>query len=60
MKFWVKTDQILVNLTGSKLALFNSAGYLEIAIYRSNLNTVGGASTLLGLGYRDTITIEFN
>ena len=45
---------------GSKLALFNSAGYLEIAIYRSNLNTVGGASTLLGLGYRDTITIEFN
>ncbi|GGG88007.1 hypothetical protein GCM10011416_00260 [Polaribacter pacificus] len=44
---------------GNKLALFNSAGYLEIAIYRSNLDTVGGASTLLGLGYRDTITIEF-
>ena len=44
---------------GSKLALFNSAGYLEIAIYRSNLNTVGGATTLLGLGYRDPITIEF-
>lgn len=44
---------------GEKLALFNSAGFLEIAIYRSNLDTVGGASTLLGLGYRDTITIEF-
>ncbi|WBX77816.1 SAM-dependent chlorinase/fluorinase [Tenacibaculum ovolyticum] len=44
---------------GGKLAIFNSAGFLEIAIYRSNLNTVGGASTLLGLGYRDTITIEF-
>ena len=44
---------------GNKLALFNSAGYLEIAIYRSNLKTVGGASTLLGLNYRDTITIEF-
>ena len=44
---------------GNKLALFNTAGYLEIAIYRSNLNTVGGASTLLGLGYRDTVTIEF-
>ncbi len=44
---------------GNRLALFNSAGYLEIAIYRSNLKTVGGASTLLGLGYRDTITIEF-
>jgi len=44
---------------GSKLAIFNSAGFLEIAIYRSNLSTVGGASTLLGLNYRDHITIEF-
>ena len=44
---------------GNKLAIFNSAGFLEIAIYRSNLNTVGGASTLLGLNYRDTISIEF-
>lgn len=44
---------------GSKLAIFNSAGYLEIAIYRSNLETVGGASTLLGLNYRDAISIEF-
>lgn len=44
---------------GNRLALFNTAGYLEIAIYRSNLKTVGGASTLLGLGYRDTITLEF-
>ena len=44
---------------GNKLALFNSAGYLEIAIYRSNLKTVGGASTLLGLEYRDPIIIEF-
>ena len=47
------------NYDGGKLAIFNSADFLEIAIYRSNLNTVGGASTLLGLGYRDTITIEF-
>jgi S-adenosylmethionine hydrolase len=44
---------------GNKLALFNSAGYLEIAIYRSNLKTVGGASTLLGLEYRDPIIIDF-
>ncbi len=44
---------------GNKLALFNSAGFLEIAIYRSNLTTVGGASTLLGLDYRDSITIDF-
>ncbi len=44
---------------GSKLALFNSANYLEIAMYRSNLDTVGGASSLLGLNYRDVITIKF-
>ncbi|MBA6157062.1 SAM-dependent chlorinase/fluorinase [Tenacibaculum sp. S7007] len=44
---------------GEKLAIFNSAGFLEIAIYRSNLDTVGGASNLLGLEYRSTITIEF-
>ncbi|SHJ82329.1 hypothetical protein SAMN04487911_14110 [Arenibacter nanhaiticus] len=44
---------------GELLALFNSSGYIEIAIYKSDLNTVGGASTLLGLDYRDTITINF-
>ncbi len=44
---------------GNKLAIFNSADFLEIAVYRSNLNTVGGASTLLGLEYRDPVIIDF-
>lgn len=44
---------------GNKLAIFNSAGFIEIAIYKSNLTTVGGAASLLGLDYRDSITIEF-
>jgi S-adenosylmethionine hydrolase len=44
---------------GEKLALFNEAGFLEIAIFRSNPDTVGSASSLLGLQYRDLITIEF-
>lgn len=44
---------------GDLLALFNSSGYIELAIYKSNLDTVGGASTLLGLDYRDTVTINF-
>ncbi len=44
---------------GDRMALFNSAEYIELAIYKSDLNTVGGASTLLGLDYRDTITISF-
>ncbi|MBQ4915571.1 SAM-dependent chlorinase/fluorinase [Maribacter sp. MMG018] len=44
---------------GDLLALFNSSEYIELAIYKSNLATVGGASTLLGLDYRDTIIIDF-
>ena len=44
---------------GDALALFNSAGYIELAIFKSDLNSVGGASTLLGLNYRDTVTINF-
>ena len=45
---------------GKKLALFNSAGYIELAIYKSNPSTVGSASTLFGLEHRDTITIKFD
>jgi S-adenosylmethionine hydrolase len=45
---------------GQKLAMFNAAGNLEIALYRSNPETSGGASSLLGLGYRDAITINFS
>ncbi len=44
---------------GDLLALFNSSEYLELAIYKSNLKTVGGAATLLGLDYRDTVIIDF-
>jgi len=44
---------------GQKLAIFNEAGFLEIAIFRSNPLTVGSASTLLGLNYRDLVSIKF-
>ena len=44
---------------GDALALFNTSGFVELAIYKSDLHSVGGASTLLGLNYRDTITINF-
>ena len=47
------------NYEGQKLAIFNEAGFLEIAIFRSNPDKVGSASSLLGLNYRDLITIEF-
>ncbi|MEZ7495999.1 SAM-dependent chlorinase/fluorinase [Leeuwenhoekiella aequorea] len=45
---------------GKKIALFNSSGYLELAIYKSNPSTVGSASTLFGLDYRDTVTVNFD
>lgn len=44
---------------GKKLAIWNSSGYLELAVYKSNPSSVGGASTLFGLGFRDTITVNF-
>ncbi|MNT01780.1 S-adenosyl-l-methionine hydroxide adenosyltransferase [compost metagenome] len=45
---------------GEKLAIFNEAGFLEIAIFRSNPSKVGSANSLLGLNYRDVITIKFS
>jgi S-adenosylmethionine hydrolase len=45
---------------GEKLAIFNEAGFLEIAIFRSNPSKVGSANSLLGLNYRDLINIIFS
>ena len=44
---------------GRKLVVFNSGGFLEIAVYKSNPATVGSASSLLGLGIMNTITVNF-
>lgn len=44
---------------GKELAIFNEAGFLEIAIYRSNPSSLGSASSLLGMNYRDLVTISF-
>ncbi len=63
---WAKYSDIanasnyeIKNYEGDKLAIFNEAGFLEIAIFRSNPMRVGSATSLLGLGYRDTIVVEF-
>ena len=45
---------------GEKLAIFNTAGFLEIAVFRSNPSKVGSATSLLGLNYRDVINIVFS
>jgi len=44
---------------GRGLVVFNSSNYLEIAVYKSNSSTVGSATTLMGLGMRDTVTVNF-
>ncbi len=44
---------------GRTLCLFNSAGFLEATLYKSNPEVTGGANQLMGLKKGDTITIEF-
>lgn len=57
--FMVNERFSLKDYEGEKLAIFNEAGFLEIAIYRSNPQTVGTARSLLGLKYRDVVNINF-
>src|SRR5690606_33557698 len=45
---------------GKGLVLFGSSGFLEIAIYKSNPQTVGAANTLYGLKKGDVIYVEFD
>ncbi|MDR1877369.1 MAG: SAM-dependent chlorinase/fluorinase, partial [Flavobacteriaceae bacterium] len=44
---------------GKALAIFNSSGYLQISMYKSNLRTVGGASSLMGLDIGSNIRVVF-
>ncbi|WP_299361863.1 SAM-dependent chlorinase/fluorinase [Winogradskyella sp.] len=52
-------DESKRNDEGKGLVVFNSSGYLEIAVYKSNCSTVGSASTLMGLKTMDTVTVNF-
>lgn len=44
---------------GKGMVVFNSSGYLEIAVYKSNCSSVGSASSLMGLKTMDTVTVNF-
>lgn len=44
---------------GKKIALFNSSGNLTLCIYKSNPKISGGAGSLFGLNYGDSISIKF-
>ncbi len=57
--FKVDSKFVLRDFEGEKLALFNNAGFLEIAIYKSNSKTVGSAESLLGLKKQDIVTVTF-
>jgi S-adenosylmethionine hydrolase len=48
------------NDEGRGLVVFNSSGYIEIAVYKSNSSTVGSASSLMGLKTMDTVTVNFS
>lgn len=45
---------------GKGMAVVGSSGFLEIAIYKSNPQTVGAASTLFGLKKGSEVYVEFN
>lgn len=57
--FKISATKTLKDYEGEYLALFNEAGYLEIAIYNGNPETVGSAESLLGLKFRDIVSIKF-
>ncbi|MFD2724717.1 SAM hydrolase/SAM-dependent halogenase family protein [Hyunsoonleella rubra] len=44
---------------GKGLVVFNSGGFLEIAMYKSDSKKHGSAATLMGLQIRDAIGIDF-
>lgn len=57
--FNVADEDLLKQKEGDVLALYNSNQNLEIAIYKSNPKTFGGAKSLFGLTVGSTITVNF-
>lgn len=49
----------LSTISGNAVAIFNEAGFLEIGLYKSNPK-VATAASLLGIEYRDAVSINFN
>jgi S-adenosylmethionine hydrolase len=52
-------DEKKRDVDGKGLVIFNSAGYLELATYKSNPLTVGSASSLFGLQINAPVIITF-
>ncbi|WCM43009.1 SAM-dependent chlorinase/fluorinase [Flavobacterium sp. CBA20B-1] len=52
-------NKSLREFEGDMLFIFNDLGFLQMAIYKSDLENVGNAKSLFGVSYRDTVIIEF-
>ena len=48
------------DVDGKGVAIYNSAGYVELATYKSNPLTVGSASSLFGLKLHSPVHIKFD
>ncbi|UYW01124.1 SAM-dependent chlorinase/fluorinase [Flavobacterium agricola] len=57
--FEVENEEVLKTREGNVLALFNSTQHLEIAIYKANPKTIGGAKSLLGLTQGSAVRVTF-
>lgn len=44
---------------GDMLFIFNDLDFLQMSIFKSDLDNVGNARTMFGVTYRDTVIIEF-
>ncbi len=56
----INNDDFSSNIyDGHRIAIFNEGNYLELGMFRSNPKSSGGASSLFGLNYRDTVEIIF-
>ncbi len=44
---------------GDMLFIFNDLDFLQMSIYKSDLDNVGNARTMFGISYRDSVIVEF-
>lgn len=49
----------IIEYSSQPLAMFNDAGFLEIAVFRGNPQRSGAAQSLLGVKYLDPVVITF-
>lgn len=56
---FILESKTLKDYEGNALLVFNELDFLQLSLYKSNPLKHGSVKTLLGLSYRDPLTIEF-